>query len=190
MKKIIEDFPCTKCFSANRDKSAKQYKTLVMTQKTIGFATEVIIKCIKCSYCMEMFPKNRRGKFDGAGSKGWFMKYGINYCAMLLMQHLGLGVQGLTQMLAFLGIGASEGKREKWKDIQSATGAAQQHVKEKVLISNIMKEIAATKKKIDPKWEEWLQSKEGKGLTQEQKETKKKELVQSSRRKDWHNHWH
>jgi hypothetical protein len=140
---------------------SNNYRTLEITQCTIGFASEVSITCIKCKQeVAKIQPQHQHGAFQGKGSKCSFMKYAINYSAVLIMQQLGMSLEGLAAIFGFLGIAASVGGMDKWRDIQEAVGAAQQEVAEEVLMENIEKEIAATKQDADKKLQEWMQTTE------------------------------
>jgi hypothetical protein len=107
------------------------------------------------------------------------MKYIVNYYAVLMMQRLGMSLEGLAMMLAFLGLGPGVGGTEKWKDIQEAVGAAQQEVCEDVLAANTEKEMALTLSDAEKKVNEWADTtEEGKTADDEAKRVKLQEFVE------------
>jgi hypothetical protein len=108
-----------------------------------------MIFCTKCDFKADANPKDTKEDYN---SKGMFLrKYGISYKAVLLMQHLGMGLEGLGQILSFLGIAAGTGNKKKWKDIQNLLGKAQQKVYNEVIEDNIAEEIVQTKEAVEKK---------------------------------------
>jgi hypothetical protein len=103
----------------------EKYRTLQLSQIMNGFASEVTISCKHCKEDIAtVAPKDKRPEFQGKGSKGSFMKYVINYFSVVMMQQLGMGIDGLATILSFLGLVPGIGGTEKWKDIQETVGAA------------------------------------------------------------------
>ena len=60
------------------------------------------------------------------------MKYSINYYAVIMMQRLGISLEGLAMMLDFLGLVPGVGGTEKWRHLQEAVGVTKQEVSEEV----------------------------------------------------------
>ena len=159
----MKEFCCPLCMKKHQCiKQPDNYKTLVISQTTHGFASIVTIHCKKCKEDVTTIePQHKHTKFVGKGSKGGFMQYAINYNMVLVMQQLGMSLTGLANIFGCLGIAAGIGGMDKWKDIQDTVGAAQQEVCEEVLCANIEMKIAATKADAKKKAEEWAKA-EGK----------------------------
>jgi hypothetical protein len=63
-------------------KKTQTFCTLEVSITTYGFASETIIHCSKCDFHVDANSKDVKEDYEG---KSKFLKYGINYKAVLLM---------------------------------------------------------------------------------------------------------
>jgi len=165
VKASYEQFPCPHCYT-------KEWKkTLEAKAYSKGGTSDIVITCKRCNNATVVCTANRRNKQEEqdntASKKGYnpksnlFRDYAINFQLVLLMQHLGIGPDGLAIIFAFFGMAASKGSYIKWKSLQDEIGVAEQTVSKEVMKKNIEDESELVKQKAMDKWEEWKQSAEG-----------------------------
>lgn len=106
-----------------------------------------------------------------------FMDYAINYSASLLMQHLGMGLRGVTTMLAFLGIAAGVGNKDKWKKLQDEVGMTEEAVAGVVMDNNLKEEIKLTRKAAEEAYKTWLLTDAGRSASPQIQANKMNELL-------------
>jgi hypothetical protein len=159
--------------SKSRGHKCISFHMLKVTTSMHGFVTEVALECSICDFKVEANPTDKKVDYDG---KNCFLKYGINYKAVLLMQHLGIGTQGLGLIMSFLGIAAGTGNDQKWKDIQDCVGCAQEKLCDRVIEENIAEEIQLTKEDAAKKYAVW-EATEGLSADAQTKVKKKDELL-------------
>jgi len=129
-----------------------------LSQETYGLATNLYLKCCPRDRrwavhnnkmeCEEIgLPKCNDGADDGQNdndrrSKPSSKIYLINSLAVLAMQQLGMGLDGLSTITGTLGIRSSIGNYQTWRSIQDRVGIAEQEVKDEVLAENVEKAIS------------------------------------------------
>jgi ferredoxin-like protein FixX len=177
-----------KLTSKGRKKMVKSFCMLQLDISRHGFATDVNIKCTVCEFSVEANLTDIKDDYEGKSS---FLKYGINYKAVLLMQHLGIGPEGLGQVLGFLSISPGTSNDKKWKDIQDSVGQAQEKICEAVIEENIAEEVQCTKEEATKDYEVWENSALGMTTNEESKARKKDELFKMHRNSQvWDHCWH
>jgi hypothetical protein len=103
-KRAVEDnLECPKCRN-NKCSKSQQHKqkscyTLEVSIHTHGFAKKVLINCSVCNFRLEVNPIDVKQDHQ---EKSSFLKYGINYEAVLMMQHLGMGIKSLGPLIVSL----------------------------------------------------------------------------------------
>jgi hypothetical protein len=115
----MKEFSCPNCMKQRKTiLKPDNYRTLQLSQFTNGFASVVTITCKSCKVEIATIePQHQQSEFEGRGSKGTFMKYAINYFAVVMMQCLGMSLEGLAMMLAFIGLAPGIGGKKKWRHI-------------------------------------------------------------------------
>ena len=151
LKSALQHLECPSCGAAysaprnsniGRKKKPKSFFTLQLSVSRDGFASKVQIQCAVCDFAVDANPTDKKENYEG---KSHFLKYGIKYKAVLLMQHLGISPEGLEQVLEFLGISPGTSNDKKWKDIQNSVGIAQEKICEVVIEDNIAEELRLSK---------------------------------------------
>lgn len=154
----------------------------------LGFAGYINIYCRYCekdtlSLGMGDTKYRKTVTVDGAQAikkrkkKKAFLDYAINYNVVLMMQQLGLSIQGLESMLAFLGIASSYGNYAKWKVIQDYIGEAEDTICKEVLRENTDDELRLVKEEAKDQYKRWHSSPEGRGTNQQDKITRMQEYL-------------
>jgi len=130
---------------------------VTLRQETFGLATNLYLTCIPRDNCFakhqykvsgdEIGTGNPAGPPDDGSSasvvaRDSAKKYLINILAVLAMQQLGLGMDGMMTLLGTLGIRSSMGCRATWRTIQDRVGVAEQEVKYQVLAKNRARAIS------------------------------------------------
>ena len=142
---IKNNLECPLCRDKWSNGSARGWKPSTFCTSKVSicthrFASEVTMQCCsRCCFKVEVNLMDTKDSYNNKSSP--LLKYGINYKAILIMQHLGMGLDGLEQVLRFLGISAGVGNKKKWKTIQDLIGDAQAKLTDIVLEENIAEEI-------------------------------------------------
>jgi hypothetical protein len=152
----------------------QSFNMLEVSVQTYGLASELVIQCAKCGFKIEANHRDTKWDYNGRSK---FLKYGINYWCILLMQQLGMGVNGLGTFMGMLGLAAGTGNDNKWKEIQSQVGKAQEHVCDTVIEENIEEEVRHTKEEAHKEYATWLLSTEGRAADATTKANKKANLL-------------
>lgn len=123
----------TKCVCQHCVSSGRGPGKMAVYKITYGLATTVYLSCLSCPLgderkTIRAVPETKEGtpkREDVAFSDNQpptFGNYTINYNMVLLMQSLGIGLDGLKSILAHLGIAHDTGKYAKWKKLQDTVG--------------------------------------------------------------------
>jgi len=129
-----------------------------------GAISDIIVKCNNCGYEGVICPSITLSPEEGAAAAppartgnnnntqrsptrrsakpynvndSKFRKYPINYQLVLLVQHLGCGLDSIDSIFAHLGMLPSKGGWNRWKYLQDAIGQAEQSVAKEVFKENI-----------------------------------------------------
>ena len=89
LQHAMKEFACPICVKKCSKKAIKHdnYRTLELSQFTNGFASEVTISCHKCKMDIaKVEPQHQHSELHGQGSTGSFLKYAVNYFAVMMMQ--------------------------------------------------------------------------------------------------------
>lgn len=114
--------PCPKCYR----------KSLQVQAISKGCISNLVITCsceVKCGHeeivqtpylhrrGEQQAPAASDGKYPQHPNKSTFRDYGMNYNLVLMVQLLGVGIDGLSIIFAFLGIASAKGNYTKWKEL-------------------------------------------------------------------------
>lgn len=142
---------CKGCVASGRGNGK-----LSVYEVTYGLATTVYLTCATCPFGEEertirCIPGSSVPTLDGISidQKGRpppaFGDYVVNNNAVLMMQNLGIGLEGLRSVLAHLGISHTVGNYSKWKKLQDAIGEIQQELAKECVKGNRIEEIKVSK---------------------------------------------
>jgi len=158
---LEKNLVCRQCIRGNQNitESVLQDASVVVTTHSKGFAGFVNIKC-RCKEHHFFLEPLRVGETEAIDSNPseieqikaeesqktyGILDYAINFNAYLLMQMLGIGLSGLTTIIAMLGIRASCGDVAVWHNIRDKVGEVEQNICKEVLHENLEREIDTTK---------------------------------------------
>ncbi len=158
---LEKNLVCHQCIRGNQNitESVLRDASVVITTHSKGFAGFVDVKC-RCKEHHFFLEPLRVGETEAIDSNPseieqikaeesqkiyGILDYAINFNAYLLMQMLGIGLSGLTTIIAMLGIRASCGDVAAWHNIRDKVGEVEQNVCKEVLHENLEREIDATK---------------------------------------------
>jgi len=199
LKSHLEDSPCPKCLGKRKDPNNQdeflESDSSLLWRRSLeaecfpwGAMTDIVITCSNCQYQSVVCPPttkplpltdaadlprmtrqhNRPTKYKKSESR--FNRYPINYQMIIMLQHLGWGLEGLSIIFSFMGLAPSKGGERKWKMVQDAVGVVEHSVYTAVCKEN-MDEVAGY---YEARATEELEKFQG---TPEQREAKKAELL-------------
>lgn len=143
-QKII-DFQNLKNVVEGRLRCATCRGAVLVTERTHGFATEVLIECKKGH--QHIVEAHKKKNFDLKECKTYLGQYTLNYLAILLSFYLGVGLYGLAKVTGMLGIRPSLEKNNRgWKKLTEFVGSQVVQTSQKCMDENLEREMEATKR--------------------------------------------
>lgn len=164
----IHEMISTKCVCRQCYLSGRGVGKITVSEITYGLATTVYVSCKDCPATEKertfravpaVIGQEKSGKTVTKSryftQPPRFGQYVINHSMVLLMQQLGIGLEGLCSILAHVGITCTTGNYEKWKRIHDSIGEKQQNLAAKCVEENRLQEIKASElanipKMVDP----------------------------------------
>lgn len=148
--KAIRNMVLAKCICRDCVIAGRGNGHLSIHEMTFGLATTVYLTCRSCpieSRTVRAVPQVQSEAQPLVESKSskppLFGEYMANINAVLLMQNLGVGLEGLRSVLAHLGLSHSVGNYLKWKNLQERIGQLQEELANECVEQNRIMEVEA-----------------------------------------------